>query len=173
MQDIESCLIGLHSIVGSGTRYAEKAESLLDWYKQNGDLTKKQIAFAINIIRSARNGNNNPRCKQHYLYAISDGRNVKIGFSTNPKTRRRELQTGCAAQLQIIWKMSVGESRMIAAKKERKLHRYSRRYHLHGEWFKKYCMLLVGQFEAKELAMVEVEKESEERQILISAMALI
>jgi len=37
-----------------------------------------------------------------YVYAISDGKNIKIGISTNPKRRRFQLSTGNANDLYLL-----------------------------------------------------------------------
>jgi hypothetical protein len=37
-----------------------------------------------------------------YVYAISDGKNIKIGISKNPKVRRFQLSTGNAKDLYLL-----------------------------------------------------------------------
>jgi len=170
MQSIENCLIQLNSIRGSNTYYGEKAGKLIDWYNETGGLSKKQVEFASHLIRRAKNEKSRGKEKEHYLYAISDGKNVKIGFSVNPKYRRSALQTASPVRLEIIWTLAVGYSRMIAEKQERKLHRYCRKFRKQGEWFGIGCMHLVEQFHVKQKAIERREQESFENHLVIEAM---
>lgn len=170
MQSIENCLINLHSIRGLNNAYGDKANRLIGWYNETGELSKKQIQYAGYLIAGARREKSKGKEKEHYLYAISDGKNVKIGYSINPKSRMRALQTGCAVKLEIVWTLAVGCSKLIAEKQERKLHRYCRAYRKQGEWFGIGCMHLVEQFSIKEKVLKEIAEESGENAIVAAAM---
>lgn len=103
----------------------------------------------------------------HYLYAVTDGVNVKLGFSVNPKARLKGLQTGHPAKLQLIWTLACGDSPAQAGKAERKLHRYCKDYAKHGEWFDIKCMIVVRQFEIKR----QLDSERKERDVELAIVA--
>lgn len=67
-----------------------------------------------------------------WVYFIGNRENkiVKIGYSRSPKTRLKELQTGCPYKLSIIYLLPGG------IKLEKLLHKKYEDYKLNGEWFK-------------------------------------
>lgn len=152
------------------------AMSLAQWFSTRGELTKKQEAFAIALICRAR-GERGQRRKNkmvpHFLYAISDGMAVKLGFSRDPKARLRSMQTGQAGHLRLLWELLAGDSPAKAMRAERQLHRFCRAFRKRGEWFDLGCMDLVRRFEvrpshserrrAKEAAELEILSEARNR----------
>jgi len=84
-------------------------------------------------------------CKQ-YLYAISDGTNVKLGRSNNIKKRMSALQTSNSKKLVLLWEKYTGRDVYRAEAAEKQLHRHCREYKIRGEWFNSQCMLLVANF---------------------------
>ncbi|MCP4984981.1 MAG: GIY-YIG nuclease family protein [Colwellia sp.] len=84
-------------------------------------------------------------CKQ-YLYAISDGTNVKLGRSNNIKKRIIALQTSNSKKLVLLWEKYTGRNIQRAVLAEKKLHRKCKNYKIRGEWFNMQCMLLVANF---------------------------
>ena len=84
-------------------------------------------------------------CKQ-YLYAISDGVNVKLGRSNNIKKRLGALQTSNSKKLVLLWEKYTGRDIHRAEAAEKKLHRRCKEYKIRGEWFNLQCMLLVANF---------------------------
>lgn len=73
--------------------------------------------------------------ERHYLYAISNGQQLKVGYSINPKDRLKRLQTGNSTKLKIVWQTYVSEDDKEARRQEKKLHRALQRYSIRGEWF--------------------------------------
>jgi len=78
---------------------AQKAHSLWEWWREHGSLTKKQWAFAQMLLNHFYAGRTKQRKlketgKQYYLYAISDQKSVKLGFSLDPSKRTKQLQVG-------------------------------------------------------------------------------
>jgi hypothetical protein len=69
--------------------------------------------------------------RQSYVYAIggADQNFVKIGFSTDPKGRCRDLQTANPGPVGILWMADGGILRETA------LHEYFADHHVRGEWF--------------------------------------
>lgn len=66
---------------------------------------------------------------QGYVYAITDGEFVKIGYSVNPSKRIAELQTGNARLLSLVGTIPGTES------DERKLHAKYEHLNVLQEWF--------------------------------------
>ncbi len=96
---------------------------------------------------------------------------LKIGYSENPETRLRALQTGCADPLVILQTLSYG-----GRGTEKYLHRIFARHRISGEWFQDrksiragfYCLMmqdvnwtLGSYFTSLEILDNEIEKELE------------
>ncbi len=71
-----------------------------------------------------------------YLYIICDSSEstVKIGYSRDPQSRLRSLQTGYPLPLRVYHSVLVSEDRVRLL--ERKLHQEMSIYRTRGEWFK-------------------------------------
>lgn len=65
------------------------------------------------------------------VYAISDGRAIKIGFAVDPVKRLADLQIAHSQPLRLIHSRACSD----AAKAERRAHRLLREKRLRGEWF--------------------------------------
>jgi hypothetical protein len=165
--DTPLALIALVNMRGQDGYVGEMASKLYAYYNEVGELSEKQRQFVYVLSRTKKK--TRTADKNYSLYAISDGRNVKIGFSHNPKARLRELQTGCPAKLSIEWTLDIGGSKSEAMKQEGKLHRFCRKHKLRGEWFKGDCMLLVNQFGIKHKAIAAAKEQSDELQIVCQA----
>lgn len=147
------CLVSLNQIASTGCipYCVEKAQSLLAWYNDNGDLSAKQRAFAhVLAVRESAHKTKvlgaTADDKKFYLYAIGDNKIVKLGFTHSLESRRKALQTAQAVNLEVLWTFYVGTDRAFARESERKLHRHCKRYHERGEWFKAGVMDLVRLF---------------------------
>jgi predicted GIY-YIG superfamily endonuclease len=69
-----------------------------------------------------------------FVYVIASGPNtVKIGYSSDPQRRLKELQTGHERKLTLVHKETVTESE--APYIEKIVHVANRHKCLHGEWF--------------------------------------
>lgn len=72
------------------------------------------------------------------IYALSEGKDgpVKVGISSNPGSRRQELQCGNPRALKIagVWEV---RSRTVAYRAERLIHEalFASLLRLHSEWF--------------------------------------
>jgi len=69
--------------------------------------------------------------QQGYVYAICDGlpdNNIKIGYSTNPKMRLKQLNTGNHSRLYILCQF-VGDKEL-----EKSIHSKFRKIRYNGEW---------------------------------------
>ena len=73
-----------------------------------------------------------------FVYFVSNGREMKIGFSANPATRLKELQTASSSPLLFLGAIP-GD---LAT--EKALHRRYARFRAHGEWFRLDPDLLQG-----------------------------
>lgn len=72
-----------------------------------------------------------PEKKDQYIYFILDVENVavKIGISSNVKSRLNQLQTGTINTLELLH-CYLGDE-----EEEKRLHRFFSKNHLRGEWF--------------------------------------
>jgi hypothetical protein len=165
----EEILIGLQKVSESDTQWASKASGLMGWYREKGDFTKKQRAYASNMIAQCSNKQSKAKSKDktYCLYAIDDGVYIKLGYSCDPAKRMKTMQTGQANKLELLWQYPVGKIEVHAKKAERKLHRYCRRHSKRGEWFNRDCMTLVRQFEIHD----KVHKERKEQEVELAILA--
>lgn len=114
---------------------AKKARSLCGWYRSKGFLTTKQSALGHHLLSLL----NEPKdesytTEPHFIYLISDGEHVKIGFSKDPRKRMKDMQTSNAKPLRIVRAFEViGKS--AAKAHERTLHSKFKAHRLKGEWF--------------------------------------
>ena len=109
-------------------------------------LTASHKYKALSFIKQHRKDKRSAIDKKQYLYAISDGENVKLGMSISVKRRMAALQTSNSKKLHILWNMYVGRDIFKAEKAEKQLHRRCSEYKIRGEWFDLKCMLLVANF---------------------------
>lgn len=66
------------------------------------------------------------------IYLINDNESrYKIGFSNNPKSRLKQLQTGGASVYDLVYEIECKN----ATKVEKTLHRYFSYCRKNGEWF--------------------------------------
>lgn len=122
----------------------ELVDSLLRWYLVNHFLTSAQIRLAKSLVAPKQVKKTKP--KKHYVYAISDGENIKIGMSSNVESRLKNLQTSNSKELLVVWKYYVGKSSKDAAKIEKMLHRACKEYSIRGEWFEMKALDIVNAF---------------------------
>lgn len=128
-----------------------KAKSLLSWYVRNGEFTKSQRFLIRCMLRrvsrsfKARAPGRADSVK-YWLYGISDGTYVKLGYSSNIKERIASLQTSSPNELVEVWRFYVGRSEREAKRNEAALHRACRKHSKRGEWFSADCMVTVGRF---------------------------
>jgi hypothetical protein len=78
----------------------------------------------------------------YYLYVIApvfpEPRPIKVGFSSGPDDRLRELQTGCWLKLQVHHKQAIAKTRSPAKSLENSIHNSLMQAgirRLEGEWF--------------------------------------
>lgn len=122
-----------------------KAVSLIKWFQINGYFTAAQISLAKKLTYVKKPAKT-AKPKKHYIYAISNGKQVKLGMSNNPETRLKSLQTSSPEALILVWKYYVANSSIEAAKIEKMLHRACKKHHIRGEWFDIACMDIVNSF---------------------------
>ena len=121
----------------------QKAKSLLKWFYANGYFTAAQQALAKSLTYVPKKPAAN---KKHYLYAISNGEQVKLGMSSDVKKRLSALQTSSPSDLIIIWKYYVATTSKEAIKIEKMLHRACSEFRIRGEWFSMGCVDVVNKF---------------------------
>jgi T5orf172 domain. len=95
-------------------------------------LTSDQIATIGPLLRGERI---KPPQLPTYLYFIKSGAYVKIGISTDPKARIRELSTGNPDQLVLIGKLPF-DDRTDAGMEESRWHAKFETERVRGEWFR-------------------------------------
>jgi len=171
---IEDILIGLAEISRTDTQNSHPASGLLKWYNSGNEFSRKQKAYAVDLIWKAKRKPVGKEGKtEFYLYAIDDSVNIKIGHSNDPSKRLKNMQTGCASKLKLLWTLPVGSSRTMAVKAERKLHRFCKRYRKRGEWFSAECLPLILKFQNRENSKSERRAQEEELKIVAEARARI
>lgn len=112
------------------------AKSLIQYYQKNERLTEKQLPYVDILLQRANVETIKSRSNRtHYLYLISDGEYVKIGYSTNPKSRLNDMQVGRAEKLKLVASVEC-ENRQKAKKEERLAHQACKDLRIRGEWFK-------------------------------------
>lgn len=71
----------------------------------------------------------NDSSQEGFIYIITDGEFIKIGWAMSVELRRCDLQCGN------VRKLSVLVSAYGSQEKKRAMHKVLRRYHVRGEWF--------------------------------------
>lgn len=71
--------------------------------------------------------------EMNQIYIISDGTNIKIGFSSNPKRRLKQLQTANSNQLQLLYSKPTKNAKKIEKHLHKILWEFRSKYK--GEWF--------------------------------------
>jgi len=66
--------------------------------------------------------------KEQYVYAISDGKYIKVGISNNPKRRLKQLSTGHPKKLYLFGYFAGGRTL------EQQLHIKFQKIRSNGEW---------------------------------------
>jgi len=121
----------------------QKAKSLLKWFYASGYFTAAQQALAKSLTYVKKKP---AVVKKHYLYAISNGQEIKLGMSSNVKGRLKSMQTANPSELVILWSYYIANTPADAIKIEKKLHRACKEFHIRGEWFKMECIGTVNKF---------------------------
>lgn len=121
----------------------QKAKSLIKWFYANNFFTAAQTALANSLTYV----NKKPAVvKKHYLYAISNGQEVKLGMSGDVSKRLKALQTSSPSELVLLWKYYIANTPKDAIKIEKMLHRACKQFHVRGEWFTMDCVAIVNKF---------------------------
>lgn len=144
-----TALEALKRLIARGGSNGRKAQGMLDWCREHGDLTQKQRAYACQMLtwsiaddKAAKEAGK----ATHYLYAIGDGQSIKLGFSVNPKSRMAALQTSHPKKLAILWTMKIEGDAREAKCQEKRLHNHCHKHRIRGEWFSLSCAPLVETF---------------------------
>lgn len=123
-------LKGLLRIIGSSRKTAAKNlnENILDKIVQSlGDASK--------ILESLSSFEIPEEFSDMYVYAIREKEtgNIKLGISSNPERRLKELQTANSSELELIGTFKA----MNSFKDELLIHNEERYNRIRGEWFTK------------------------------------
>lgn len=127
--------------------YRKDAQAFYDYFVRNGYFTEymkiriREMA-RLSGISDKKKKKSDPKRGEHYLYAISNGEHIKVGYSKSPKARLKQLQTGQARPLKLVWQCLCGYSDQEAKAQERKLHRRLQSNRVSGEWFEFDCLLI-------------------------------
>lgn len=146
----EIILCGLDKVMRARGERSNTAAGLINWFLVNKFWTPEQRQFAKTIAAEAgpirAKKKRKPENKKYHLYAISDGENIKLGYSSKVSARVEKLQVGHPKSLSVLWTMYVGRSEAEAEKMEKKLHRICGKHRIRGEWFTAECMPMVTAF---------------------------
>lgn len=121
----------------------QKAVSLIKWFQINNYFTAAQRTLANQLTYVRKKP---AVVKKHYLYAISNGQEIKLGMSSNVKARLKSMQTASPAELVVLWSYYIANTPADAIKIEKKLHRACKEFHIRGEWFAMDCIGTVNSF---------------------------
>lgn len=114
-----------------GSCWRIRGADLTQWINSQPPVLAKAIDIRkAKITERARQKAYEANCRQGFVYFISDGEQVKIGFTTNIEKRRKALQTSSAFDLALLAAIPGPDCL------EKELHQEFRRYRLRGEWFK-------------------------------------
>lgn len=112
-----------------------KAISLIGWFGSKGTFTDKQRGLGKAILSRKRKASQKVKKEDPYwVYVMSDGEFLKIGYSKNPQKRIKAIQSGNPKQLKIPIKWKV-VGRNNAKKLESALHKRYGKLRKKGEWF--------------------------------------
>jgi len=129
--------------LASGHDHKQEAVSLINWFQINNYFTAAQRSLAKQLTYVKKKP---AVVKKHYLYAISNGQEIKLGMSSNVDGRLKTLQTSSPSELVILWKYYISDTPAGAIKIEKMLHRACKEFHIRGEWFKMECIDTVNKF---------------------------
>lgn len=147
MTESDQLLVGLEKLSKTGGEVASTASSLVMWWLRNKAWTEAQWRYARLLVNKAKQEKKKTdAAKKYFVYAITDGEFIKIGFSCNTGERLKTLQTSHPKHLKCIWERYAGRSAAAAASIEKKLHRRCKENRIMGEWFKYECRHLVESF---------------------------
>lgn len=121
----------------------QKAKSLIKWFYANGYFTAAQTSLANSLTYISKKP---AVSKKHYLYAISNGEQVKLGMSSDINKRLKALQTSSPSDLVLLWKYYIANTSKDAIKIEKTLHRACKEFRIRGEWFEMGCIDIVNLF---------------------------
>jgi predicted GIY-YIG superfamily endonuclease len=140
----EKKIVALEKLVPMGNAQSDEArKSLVRQYKLKGFLSDSQWSFVESLLNQSKRVKQIPSSKTYYLYAIANGSEVKLGFSSNIPERIKDLQTANSGSLKKVWQMRVGDNRNLAVKHEKQLHKLCREHRIRSEWFNIECMPIV------------------------------
>ena len=129
--------------------HRQDAQSFLDYFTRVGYLTPYMKSRGRELTKllfperlKSQSSKPKPIKGKHYLYAVSDGEYLKVGYSLDPKKRLKAFKTGSARPLKLVWQVLCGYDSKQATKEEKKLHRRLKPFHVNGEWFDHDCILI-------------------------------
>ena len=132
------------------------AQGFLDYFVRNGYMTPYMRSRGLELTKllfPERLKEHSKRGKEtigkHYLYAISNGEHIKVGYSLNPKDRVKKLKTASPKPLKLVWQSLCGYSNREALSEEKKLHRRLKKHHVSGEWFEHDCIIICRNWRIK------------------------
>lgn len=146
--------------------YRRDAQAFYDYFVRNGYFTpymkirtRELAKFACPELLEHKKPERktDPKLGEHYLYAISDGEFIKIGYSKKPKTRLKQLQTARAKPLKLLWQVLCSYSDVDAKKQERKLHRRLKSHKVMGEWYEFDCLIICRSWRVRGVAKMKAE----------------
>ena len=152
------------------------AQAMVDFYVRNGFLPARLQTRAVEIIklsgRYVTPEQQQHEKRRHYLYAISDGQSLKVGFSVNPGARLKDMQTANPRPLVIAWKTYCASESKEAAYQEKKLHRYLIKYSIRGEWFSMDSLKKIKEWTVKNNSVKDEEQEIEANELILNGVPL-
>lgn len=149
----EALVVSLHEVakntIDGGIR--STAYSLLRWFQSRGEWTHRQKELADSIVRGHRRSHflrqipkphirpvrEKPKPKPSYaLYAVRIGEQLKIGHSSNVKSRVSSYRTG-SSDVELLETLDLGQcSPQHARTQERKLHKHLEQHRIERELFR-------------------------------------
>lgn len=135
----------------------EKRLSLLSQYIRGVALTPKQKSLVAALAAPLRSEKRRVRAelrrRTHWVYAISDGAFVKIGFATSVAKRMNDLQVANPSELKVEAKIKC-ERRADAKRLESEIHCACEGHRVRGEWFNMDALVVFDKFSDRDYRVV-------------------
>lgn len=149
LAESDKLLVELQKIIDKGLPDREKARSFIQWWFVNKSWTEKQWMYIKHLIAKNKPKPKEEKERKYKIYAVSDSTALKIGFTSDIGKRIKQMQTGHPTRLELVWALYTGKDRQEAIRVEKLIHRFCKKEHIRGEWFKLSALKRLEEFRLK------------------------
>lgn len=137
----------LYDVIDS-TLHKQEIKTMVGYYSRNSHLPKAMMTRATQLCHMYNElfpkVTKEEKVNRQYLYAITNSKELKVGYTADLKNRLKSLQTSSPLPLSLVWNTFCGQTVSEAKNQERKLHRRLKEYHIRGEWYDISCLPIVN-----------------------------